>query len=113
MHLPQLPFPCFSPPWGAAGPVPVLWLGDGAGRGWQAAGCSLGCRALAPARAAAAAAAAPDDAEEEENRVRRRRMLVVMLLLWLPNSVAAAAPLSATAAPAPRSPWHPSQPNDP
>jgi len=68
--------------------VPVLWLGDGAGRGQQAAGCSLGCRALAPARAAAAAAA-PDDAEEEESRVRRRRMLAVMLLLWLLNSVAA------------------------
>lgn len=65
-----------------------------------AAGCSLDCRALAPARAAAAAAA-PDDAEEEESRVRRRRMLAVMLLPWLPNS--AAAPLRATAAPAPRS----------
>lgn len=75
----------------------VLWRGDSAGRGQQAAGCSLGCRALAPARAAAAAAAAPDDAEEEESRVRRRRrMLAVMLLPWLRNS----APLRATAAPA-------------
>lgn len=42
----------------------MLWWGDGAGRGGQAAGCSLGCRALAPARAAAAA---PDGAEEEES----------------------------------------------
>lgn len=72
----------------------------GCGLGLAAAGCSLGCRALAPARAAAAAAA-PDDAEEEESRVRRRRMLAVMLLPWLPNS--AAAPLGATAAPAPKS----------
>lgn len=85
----------------------VLWRGDSAGRGQQAAGCSLGCWALAPARAAAA----DDDAEEEESRVRRRRMLAVMLLPWLLNSVAAAALLSATAAPEPRSPRHPSRPN--
>lgn len=88
-------------------PIPSGSGGAGAvtgcrcGLGLAAAGCSLGCRALAPARAAAAAAAAPDDAEEEESRVRRRRMLAVMLLPWLPNS--AAAPLRATAAPAPRS----------
>lgn len=88
-------------------PIPPGSRGAGAvsgcrcGEGLAAAGCSLGCRALAPARAAAAAAA-PDDAEEEESRVRRRRrMLAVMLLPWLPNS--AAAPLRATAAPAPRS----------
>lgn len=100
----------FPPARGAAGPVQALWWGDSAGRGQQAAGCSLGCRALAPARAAAAA----DDAEEEEeSRVRRRRMLAVMLLPWLPNSAAAEAPLSATAAPAPRSSGHPSRPSGP
>lgn len=76
---------CPAPPGSSGCPV----------QGLAAAGCSLGCRALAPARAAAAAAA-PDDAEEEESRVRRRRMLAVMLLPWLRNS----APLRATAAPA-------------